>query len=64
MSQEIAEQNKNDCIRMLFINFLEELTKTRTNTLFSIYSATKLLFEVFIFVLHKLILFFRHKFMM
>ena len=48
----------------VFINFLEELTKTWTNTLFSIYSVTKLLFQIFIFVLHKLVLSFRHKFMM
>ena len=48
---------------MLFINFLEELTKTWINTLFSIYSATKLFFQLFISVLHKVILLFRHKFM-
>ena len=51
-------------LQNVFINFLEELTKTWINTLFSIYSVTKLLLQIFNFVFHKLVLSFRHKFMM
>ena len=62
ISEEIAGHHKKDCIRTLFINFLEELTKILIDTLFSMYSATKLLYEVSISVLNKLILSFRHSF--
>ena len=63
MSLEIAGQHKKDCFKTLFINFLEELTETRIDTLFRMYSATKLLFEVSVSIWHKLILLFRHNFM-
>ena len=63
MSEEIAGYHKKDYFKTVFINFLEELTKTWIDTLFSMYSATKFLFEVSISVLNKLILLFRHNFM-
>ena len=63
MSEEIGRHHKKDCFITFFINFLEELTKTRIYTLFNMYSATKLLFEVSISVLNKLIPLFRHNLM-
>ena len=63
MIRKLLDSIKRTVSERFFINFLEEVTKTRIDTLFSIYSAIKLLFEVFISVLHKLISLFRHKFM-
>ena len=63
MSEELVGHRKKDCVETLFINFFEEITQTWIDTLFSTYFAIKLLFEVSLSVVNKLILSFCHNFM-